>query len=63
MATKATAPLIGADIDPSDPAGTLKGIVLGIIGVAVTIGVVVMAQSGFNRFAGTSDSIPKAEVI
>jgi len=63
MADEVTAPLIGAKLDPDDVPGTLQSIVLGIIGVIVTIVVVVAGQKGYNFLASKSGNIPEAVVV
>ena len=63
MASKVEAPVIGAEIDPSDPSGTAMNVVLGIVGVAITLVIVVAGQSLFNKFAGQSDLIDEAVVV
>lgn len=63
MASKVKAPLIGAELDPSDPSGSAMNVVLGIVGVAVTLTIVVAGQTVFNKFADASDAIDKAVVV
>ena len=60
------APVIGAELDPSDPAGTMQSIVLGVLGVALTFGILAGGQSVYNRFvAGPTgeEVLRKSEVI
>lgn len=66
MAQKVQIPGTGATVDPDDPSGTFKGIVLSIISFAILIAIAAMGQDAYNRFVAepTGENFaPKSELI
>ena len=57
------APVIGAELDPSDPSGTAQSIVLGVLGVTLALGVSAMGRDLYNRLTQTTDQLNEVEVL
>lgn len=64
MATKVEIPVVGEDVDPTDPAGTIRTVVMSSVGVAIMFGVFALGQWLWNQVAGnTPDVAQEVEVI
>lgn len=57
------APVIGAELDTSDPSGTAQSIVLSVLGVTLALGVSAMGRDLYNRLTQTTDSLDEVEVL
>ena len=63
MSEKVKAPIVGGEVDPSDPTGSLTSIVLAIGGLLLGGIIVSAAAYAWNELASrTPDAIPEVEI-
>lgn len=61
---KVKAPIVDAEVDPSDPAGSGKSVVMATAGFVLALGIAGMAHQIYNEIARrTPDQIREVEVI
>lgn len=64
MAAKVEAPVTGTEVDVSDPIGSGRSVLMGVLGVALMIGIARGGQRVYNMIArNTPNAIPEAEVF
>lgn len=57
MAQKIPLPVVGEDLDPSEPDEAVKTILMAITGTTLVLGIFAVARSGFNMLAGQTDAV------
>lgn len=63
MAQTVEAPVVGAELDPDDPSGSVVSIIMAVVGVLLAGGVVAAALAVWNMLAErTPEEIPEVEI-
>lgn len=64
MASKIEAPVTGTEVDVTDPLGSGKNIVYGVLGIALLFAMMAGGQTVYNYFAqNTPDQVAPVEVF
>lgn len=64
MANKIEAPITGTEVDPSDPAGSARNVLFGIVGTALALAIFAGGQTVYNYIAqSTPDAVQPVEVF